>query len=86
MEELFTPEGNEIYLKPSAFYCAGSTEPVAWLDICAQASEAEEVAIGVYSKDGKCSLNPPQDMSRVFTADDSIIVVADSDDEHEYDD
>lgn len=103
MEELFTPEGNEIYLKSSSFYSGGRKEPVVWLDICAQASKACEVAIGIYSQvketlpvvqvlcltrscKGKCTLNPRQDMAMSYTSDDFIIVVAESDDEYEFDD
>ena len=35
-------------------------------------------------KEGKYTLNPPQDMRRAYVPEDSIIVISESDDEYEY--
>ncbi len=85
-EELFTPEGNEIYVKKASFYTEGK-QNVRWLDVCAQARAAGEIALGVFSNSsGKSHLNPPQDGIIELSADDGVIVCADSDDEYEYTD
>lgn len=83
-EELFTAEGNEIYLKSPGFYCGGNLEhPARWLDIQARAMKFSEVAIG-YFHDGKSFLNPKQDVERLFLPEDRIIVISENEDEMEF--
>jgi hypothetical protein len=83
-DELFSPEGNEFYLKKPRFYCRNEKGPVPWLHIQAQARAAREVAIGFFTKEGKSILNPSQDLVREYSNDDRIICIAQDDSEFEF--
>ncbi len=83
-DELFKPEGNEIYLKNPVYYCGGryGQKPINWLEIQARATFANEIAIGYYSG-GKSFLNPKQATTRVYSLEDRIIVISeDETDKH----
>lgn len=80
-EELFTPDGNEIYLKSPLFYCGGHLDQeVSWLDIQARAMKASEIAIGYYVQN-RSFLNPKQSGKRMYTEEDRIIVISENEDE-----
>lgn len=71
-QELFSPEGCEIYLKRHEFYTDGSK---TWLDIQSRAQSINEVAIGFFTSKGPV-LNPAQDLERVFEPGDKVIVIS----------
>jgi hypothetical protein len=80
--ELFTPEGNEIYLKNASFYSLPRGEPTTWLQTQAIAATLQEVAIG-YLRDGQAPvLNPPQLAKLSYGPKDRIIVIANDDSEY----
>lgn len=96
--ELFAPEGNEIYLKDAQFYSNGIGKPTPWWMTQQIAASVREVAIGyfkvrqrvvfVLSKNNidyeqdKSVLNPPQDDAIVYGPGDRIVVI--SEDSVEY--
>lgn len=83
-EELFTPEGNEIYVKDVTFYTGGQPE-VPWLNVLAQARSAGETAMGIVRASGETQLNPPHEATFKPGPGDRIVVCAESDDEFEFD-
>lgn len=83
--DLFDPEGAEVYLKPIAEYVTPGVEVNA-ATVIAAAQRRGEVAIGyrIAADAGAaeraygCVLNPPKSAVQTFTADDRIIVLANS--------
>ena len=84
-QELFSPEGCELYLKDPKYYVGGNLDnEVGWLDIQARARAAGEIAIG-YFANGDSVLNPAQDIVRKFSEDERIICLAEDDEEIVFD-
>jgi hypothetical protein len=83
-DELFTPEGNEVYVKDVAFYTGGKRE-IPWLNVLAQARSVGETAMGISRKNGaESELNPPHSLVYKPEPGDGLIVCAESDDELEF--
>lgn len=84
-DDLLDPEGSEIYLKPAAAYVRPGT-PVDFYDVLEAARRKGEVAFGYrLAADAKNAeraygirLNPKKSESLSFTAEDRIVVLAES--------
>ncbi|HZO16243.1 MAG TPA: potassium transporter TrkA [Polyangiaceae bacterium] len=80
-EDLFDPEGSEIYLKPASNYVATST-PVSFYTVLESAARRGEVAIGYRTAVPTAKapfgvrVNPPKSERISFNEDDRIIVLA----------
>jgi len=78
--DLFDSDGNEIYLKRAACFTVLARN-TPWLVVQKAARQRAEVAIG-YLKYGETPvINPKQDSSIIFAAEDRIIVIAENDEE-----
>jgi voltage-gated potassium channel Kch len=84
-DDLFDPEGSEIYLKPAAAYVEPG-RPVTFATVVAAARRRGEVAIGYRRRGAEVGgglaqgvrVNPPKDEVVTFAASDSVIVLAES--------
>ncbi len=77
-DDLFSPEGNEIYLKDAAAYAVAG-RPTSWLAVQEVARRRGEVAMGAYRPGSLPVLNPNQTQPLIFTAGDRIVVLAEDD-------
>jgi ion channel POLLUX/CASTOR len=84
-DDLFDPEGSEIYLKPAADYVAPGV-PVSFYTVLKAAAARSEVAIGYrlhhLAEDASQAhgvvVNPDKSRPVTFAADDKVIVLAES--------
>jgi len=80
-EDLFDPEGAEVYLKPAEDYVALG-KPVRFATVVEAAKRRDEVAIGYLTAGGEAKertrVNPKKSSQVTFTAADKVIVIADS--------
>ncbi len=78
-DDLFDPEGAEIYLKPAEDYVAAG-EPVRFATVVDAARRRGEIAIGYLSAKGgvaeRVHVNPKKSSQATFAAGDKIIVIA----------
>lgn len=82
--DLFDSDGNEIYLKRAACYAVlAHTTP--WLSVQKVAQQRGEVAIGYAKLNQTPIINPKQDESIIFAAEDRVIVIAEDDAEEKDD-
>jgi hypothetical protein len=81
LEELLTPDGNEIYMNDIRNYCDVG-EPVSFLDLWLRArlrSTGREIAIGYQRKGTRVLLNPPNKRQKqTFALGDTLIVIAEN--------
>jgi voltage-gated potassium channel Kch len=83
-EDIFDPEGSEIYLKPAADYVALDA-PVSFYTVVESARRRNQIAIGYHrrvdstnaAKNYGVVVNPTKSDKVAFTKDDRIILVAD---------
>jgi hypothetical protein len=78
--DLFDSDGNEVYLKRAACYVT-LAQSTPWLTVQKVARTRGEVAIGYLKGQGNPLINPPQNESVIFEADDRVIVISEDDSE-----
>lgn len=79
-QELFDPEGSEIYLKSvERFAQVGS--PLSWHHVQVAAAHCNEIAIGCFRPGSRPFINPDPDTMLTFAVGDKIIVIAEDESE-----
>jgi hypothetical protein len=79
-QELFDPDGSEIYLKSAERYVK-MNEKVTWSYILQSARSYNEIPIGCYRNGSEPFLNPDLNAVLIFSSGDKIILLANDDSE-----
>merc|ERR1719197_1082299 len=75
LEDLFSPEGNEMHIKPVTLYAAPG-ESLSFWEIMARGRMRCEITIGFY-QNGELVLNPEDKSAKInWQADDRIVVIS----------
>ncbi len=83
--DLFSPDGSEVYIKPASLYISSLPEKIKFGEICAAAIKRSETCFGIRiaAEESRTDLNygiyinPPKDKVFSLTKEDSLITLAD---------